>query len=231
MRFLILTLLFALPFAASAASFELDAPEIAVGESATVTLSVSSDIVSAYTAQAIIAFDQKVLEVSNVVFSQGWMQLSQPGYDSISNGRIIKTAGLPGGVTSKISFLTFTVTRLTSATGVISIEGTSKIYNKDSVNIANAFDTHVFPGETQGPAVSLPPAFAIAEVASEAEESTPVVEEEQAPIEEVTEKITLPAAAITFGGDVPYIPMLVVLLILLAGTAVYFIIRSGRKNV
>jgi len=232
MRFLILTFLFTLPFAASAASFDLAAPDLAVGESAQITLSITSSEESVYTAEAIVSFDETVLDVNNVSVANGWMQLSQPGYDSISNGRIVKTAGRPGGVTSQTPFLTFTVTRLTSATGVITIEGTSKLYNKDSVNIASSFDTQVFPAiqNTIEVLPSLPPAFVVSEVTSN-ETSEIIVEEVSTPIEEVVDTNPLPAAVITFQGDVPYIPMLVALLILLAGTAVYFIIRSGRKNV
>lgn len=233
MRFLIFTLLFVLPYIASAASFELDATttSISVGESTTVTMSVSSDAASVYTAQAILSFDENVLEIENIVFSKGWIPLSQPGHNEEIVGRIIKTAGFPGGVTSKTAFLTFSVRKVSSGVGVISVESTSKIYNKESVNIADVFDTQVFPATAVAPVASLPPAFAIAEVSSEAEEVLPVVEKEEAPIEEVTEKIILPAAVITFGGNVPYIPLFIFLLILLAGGAIYFILWSGRKGV
>lgn len=230
MRFLIFTALFALPFVASAASFELDAAAIGTGESTQVTLSVSSVSEAVYTAEAKLLYDQNVLSVSDIRVVDGWIALTQPEHNSISEGRFVKTGGLPGGTTSA-PFLTFTVTKLTDGLGVVAVESTSKIYNKESVNVASEFDTQIFAAASV-PVSTLPAGFTISETTSAPieVEIVPIIEEEQAPIEEVSEKIALPAAVITFEGNIPYIPFLVVLLILLAVAAVYFIIRSGRKD-
>lgn len=221
MRFLLLTILFSLPFVTSAAGLEV------IVEDTTATVYVVPQNETVYTAKAVIAFDETVLSVGNITFAPRWMQLSQEGYDSFVNGQIIKTAGYPKGITQKTALLTFSVTKKTSGLGVITIEGTSELYDANGANIATSFG-----GATIGSVVertaALPPAFAISETASveEAQEEELVA----APIEEVTRQETLPAAVITIGGALPVVPLAVTLVILLIGLAIYFMIRKARHR-
>lgn len=224
MRLLLFTMLFTLPFVAHAASFTFEANQIEVGESTQVTLYVSSEE-SVYTVKAIVALDQKTLAIESIVIGNGWIPLSQPGYDSVSEGRFIKTAGFPGGLTAKTPFLTFTVTRLTKGVGVISVESSSKAYDKDSRNVATVFDTKTF-GTFSLP--SLPAAFSISEDVSEPE--IIVEEEEKEPIVEVVDKIKLPAAVITIDGALPVVPLAILFLVLLGGFGIYLGIRKRREH-
>jgi len=227
MKYLLLTILFTLPMLASAASFEFAAGDIAKGETGEVTLYVLPEGESVYSAQAVIAFDEKSLGVANVVVSSSLVELSKTGYDTQVNGQIIKTAGFPGGITEKTALLTFSVTKLTEGVGVIAVEGTSSIYNGAGANVATGFDTKTFGTFTS--ANTLPAGFTLSEDVSTPE---PVVEEEiVAPIEEVAEKIILPAAVISVEGALPVVPFAILLTVLLIVLAIYFMIRSGRRRV
>jgi len=227
MKYLLLTILFTLPMLTSAASFEFVAGDIAKGETGEVTLYVLPEGESVYSAQAVIAFDGKSLAVDNIAVSSTLVELSKTGYDTQVNGQIIKTAGFPGGITEKTALLTFSVTKLTDGVGVIAVESASAIYNGAGVNVATSFDTKIFGTFT--PAATLPAGFTLSEDVSTPE---PIVEEEvAAPIEEVTEKITLPAAVISVEGALPVVPFLILLVVLLIVLAIYFMIRSGRRRV
>ncbi len=214
MKALLLTALLALPFAASAASFEL------VAENAAVTVYVLPQEEAVYTAKAVVAFDEKTLSVSDIKIADGWMALSQSGYDSQENGQIIKTAGFPGGITEKTALFSFVATKLTGGASIVAIEGTSFILNANSENVVSRLDTLTLGT----PAVAaLPADFTI----SEAEN----VGEITAPLEEAVEGIALPAAVITVGGELPVVTLVILLLLLLAGGAIYFMIRSARGRV
>ena len=210
------------PFLASAAGLEV----IVEDTTATVYV-VPQQNETVYTAKAVIAFDETALTVQNITFTPKWMPLSQEGYDSFVNGQIIKTAGYPKGITQKTALLTFSVTKKTSGLGVIAIEGTSALYDANGANIATSFGGATLGSVVERTAV-LPPSFAISETASVEE----AVEDEAvaAPIEEVTEQETLPAAVITIDGALPVVPLVVVLVIVLIGFAIYFMIRKARRQ-
>tara|TARA_B100000745_G_scaffold299235_1_gene249585 strand:- start:315 stop:989 length:675 start_codon:yes stop_codon:yes gene_type:complete len=223
MKAFLLTILFTLPFVAGAASFEFVAGEAAVGESVHVVLNVLPGEEAVYTAKAVVAFDEKTLQVSDIKVADGWMALSQPGYDLVENGQIIKTAGFPGGITQKTPFLTFTATKLTDGPSIVAIEGASFVLNKESVNVVNELDTLTL-GALPLASASLPAAFTLSESTQPATED----------LGEITTPIntapSLPAAVISIEGTLPVVPLVITLLVLLAGAAMYFMIRAGRRR-
>lgn len=218
MKALLLTFLFTLPFVVSAASFELVADND-LAETTQVTLYVTPDEETVYTAKAVVAFDEKTLSVSDIAVANGWIALSQSGYDSQENGQIIKTAGFPGGITEKTALLTFTATKASDGVSIIAIEGTSFVLNAESENVVQSLD--VLTLGTPSAAV-LPTEFTLSEAESTGEVT--------APLPEVTDRIALPAAVVTVGAELAVVPAVIGLLVLLAGFAVYFMIRSGRRR-
>lgn len=230
MRYLLLSILFTLPLLSSAASFTFESGDIAVGSEGIVTLYVVPEGETVYTAQAVIAFDEAQLSVSNVVVSSELRELSKEGYDGQVNGQITKTAGFPGGVSAKTALLSFTVTRKAGGVGVIAVEGTSTIYNAIGENVARGFGTKVFAAvpKKSVAAASLPPAFSISEDAKEV-----VISKEKdsvgASLIDEQSKIALPAAVITIESRFPVVPLAILLLVIIMMLWVYIRIKSRRN--
>ena len=69
-------------------------------------ISVDAQGAKTYTVKIEINYPADALEVESFSFGSGWTALVQPGYDVIDNvhGKLIKTAGYPGGLSSQASF-------------------------------------------------------------------------------------------------------------------------------
>lgn len=220
LRIIILALCF--PLFSHAATFTINAPTLGVGESGTVRVFVSPESETVYTAKLVLAIDDQVLGVSNIQSTSGWFMLSQPGYDSVSAGQLIKTGGYSGGISAQKEFLSFTVTRKSSNAGALVVSSESQILNKDGVNVHTGSAGAVFPQVVVVSAPvqrSLPQEFTMQE-----EEVIP-----DSTVEPAFAINTLPAAVITSESRIPWVPLMVVLFVLLAGVVTYTLIRLGRK--
>jgi len=97
---------------AYAASVALSPISVSVekGKTFSVTAVVDPAAAKIYTAKVELSYPADVLEVTSFSFAQKWMALSQEGYDLMDNaaGKMIKTAGYPGGLLTKQRFGTIT---------------------------------------------------------------------------------------------------------------------------
>jgi len=90
-----------------------------------------------YTSKVAISFPTDILQVKSFSFANGWIPLSQTGYDSIDNtgGVLIKTAGYPVGLTSPATLGTITLYAQKSGTGNISVTGDSELLDENNQNV------------------------------------------------------------------------------------------------
>ncbi|MFA5999969.1 MAG: hypothetical protein WC783_03265 [Candidatus Paceibacterota bacterium] len=98
---------FATPvFAVTRVSFIPVRANVRQGQIFTLTIRVNPQEVKNYTAKTELRYPADLLEVRSFTFSNGWMPITQSGYDLTdnTNGVLIKTAGYPGGVSSTRTF-------------------------------------------------------------------------------------------------------------------------------
>lgn len=225
MRIFLLSALFLIPALSFAASFSIEAGNIEQGETQTVYVYVLPEGESVYTAQMALSYDQDSLTLSNSAYAAGVLPLTFSEYDSEVDGRIVKTAGFPGGVREKTLLLSFTLAKTAGGTSIMVLEETSKLLDKDGNNILIGGVTKTFGSPESS---VLPTDFSIAETSPALTEVEEIVGAESLITPEQAD-IDLPAAVISSRGELPWLPMLIVLLIVLALVTIYGIIRIGRN--
>lgn len=159
----------------SAATFSMSPANISVTEGQTFSVSVfvNPQGVSNYTEKLELKYSAAALEVKSFNFAGNWMPISQPGYDLLDNasGILIKTAGYPGGFTSKTLFGNLTFRAKQTGNAAIQITTNSMALNADSKNIASGLPVNISaviaqsaPAKTPvvaaKPTITVPPASA-----------------------------------------------------------------------
>lgn len=132
-------ILFALIFAAvsvSAATITFTPAEISViaGQEVSVVISADAGDEKIVTVKAALLYPTDVLEPISFSFAPNLIQLSQPGYDQMKDGTVIKTAGFPGGFTSTREFGTLTLRAKQTGAAIISVSNKSLLLNTQSAN-------------------------------------------------------------------------------------------------
>ena len=146
MKKLILTItavigLLSAPTALAATNLILSPANISVkaGQTFTVVITVDPQGVKNSTIKTELDFPAGLLEVRSFAFGGGgsWVALKQPGYDLTdnTNGKLIKTAGYPGGVTTPTIFGTVTFAAKKSGSGAIRTTINSLALNDQSQNV------------------------------------------------------------------------------------------------
>ena len=99
-----------------------------------VTPSTSANI---YTAQANISFPADLVSVESFSFASAWFPMNQAGYELIDNtkGKLIKTAGYPGGFSKEMLLGTLVFKSKKVGAVSISINKESYILDMDSNNV------------------------------------------------------------------------------------------------
>lgn len=107
---LLFGLLAAASVQASSIIFQPNIFTIPVGRTFTVPIVIDPAGKPQYTVRIFLTFPPDQLEVIAFVFGQKWLQVPQPGYDSLNNtrGEVIKTGGFPGGFSAPAAFGTIT---------------------------------------------------------------------------------------------------------------------------
>jgi len=110
------------------------AKTVSPGQTVAVTITVNPSAGSVYTVKAKIAYPANLLEVQSFTFSDGWLPLSQTGYDLTDNvnGVLIKTAGYGGGLSASKVLGTITFKVKTAGTATVTVASDSMLL--DSVN-------------------------------------------------------------------------------------------------
>lgn len=227
-----------------AATLGLSPTTLWVAEGQTVTVTVSADPAGEklYTVKTVLSYPADLLEAKSFTFSSGLLSLSQPGYDSMGNGTIIKTAGVSGGFTSARTVGTATFTAKKAGVATIAVQGTSLILDSQSKNklsgtqgsatvtIAAPQVAEPTPTPTvTGPATTVAPAATGQGVAtSPAAQGSVVATPNDNPVATSTEDgSNLLAAAEGSGTDIPaWVFWLVGALVILGGGTWWFLRRK-----
>lgn len=129
---------FAMTISALAATVSFSPASITAkeGQNFNAGISVDAQGTKAYTVKLEIKFPADTLEVASFNFGSGWTALAQPGYDLVdnANGKLIKTAGYSGGLSSKASFGTIIFKSKKNGNGVIQVTTNSLALGADGKN-------------------------------------------------------------------------------------------------
>ncbi len=89
-----------------------------------------------YTTKLVFNFPADLMEVTSFNFGDGWMPLTQSGYNLVdnTNGTLIKTGGYPAGYTSGVTFGTISFHAKKSGNGAIKVLSTSVSYDANNNN-------------------------------------------------------------------------------------------------
>ena len=125
---------------AYAASISLTPSTISVvrGQTVTVQVVVDSGTAQTVTAEAQLSYPSSILTATSFTFAPSWIQLSQPGYDSMGGGTEIKTGGYPGGFTGSKVLGTATFTATQSGTATIAVTSGSQTFSSQGGNTLTA---------------------------------------------------------------------------------------------
>lgn len=112
---------------------------VAEGQQFTVSVAIDPAGVKNYTAKIELQFPPSLLEVRSFLFDSGLIPLPQPGYDLINNssGVVIKTAGYPGGVSSRARFGSATFVAKKTGIATIKVGGSSFVLDAQNQNVIN----------------------------------------------------------------------------------------------
>ncbi|MDO8561275.1 MAG: hypothetical protein Q7S05_00410 [bacterium] len=87
-----------------------------------------------YTVKVTLSYPSELVSVTGFSFAPSWLPLTQPGYDSIGNGTVIKTAGYPGGISSQILVGTLSISANASGSGSISVTSGAQTLDSNNAN-------------------------------------------------------------------------------------------------
>ncbi|MAF80367.1 hypothetical protein CL629_04815 [bacterium] len=124
----------------SSLSISPTAINITKGQTFTVSLSLNPAGSPNYTTKAVIDYPANLVRLNSFTFANGWMPLAQNEYDLIdnTNGKMIKTGGFPGGISSFQLFGTASFTSLESGAGAINASIDSFSLDGSNVNTLSA---------------------------------------------------------------------------------------------
>ena len=229
-------------WAATTISFSPTSVSVNPGQNFNLVVSLNPQGIRNYTVKTEVNYPADLVEVKSFNFGQGWMALSQAGYDLIdnTNGQMIKTAGYPGGIPTATTFGTITFSAKKAGSGTISLTGDSMALDDGNQNLLTGSLAQATVNITAPIAPTTPPAAPSAPTAPEEvteEEIIPPTEEgeeaaapEEEAAEEAKEEPSLLAAIgniITFGTDSVIIGIIVSLIAL---GIVLLIIRGIRLS-
>ena len=228
--------------AATSVSFTPVNVSVRQGQTFTLTIGVNPQGVKNYTAKAELRYPAGLLEVKSFAFAPSWMPLAQSGYDLTdnTNGVFIKTAGYPGGISSAATFGTVSFLAKKSGNGTITLNsGNSFALDANNQNIIAGASVQAAvaisapastPTTPTTPTTQTTPVPEITEEGAILGEETPIAQE-PTPAPQTTLLAAVGSIA-TLGTDSVIVGLLVAVVILaLAGYAIYFVIqRVRRKN-
>lgn len=229
--------------AATTISFSPTNISIEEGENFNLIVSLNPQGVKNYTIKAEVDYPADLVEVKSFSFSNGWMALSQSGYDLVdnTNGLLIKTAGYPGGILTATTFGTIAFSAKKAGNGVIKLGSNSLALDSENQNVLSSSLAQVAVSIAAPAPIAPGPTYPdeeteeIEEVeeAEEIEEAETIEEEGEEVIiaeeeKEIVEEPSFLAAignVITFGTGNTFIGVIVSIVALLI---IFFIVRGIR---
>jgi len=216
--------------AATTVSLSPASVNVVSGKSFNVVVAVNPQGASNYTEKIELDYPADLLQVKSFSLGSNWMALSQTGYDLIdnTNGKLIKTAGYPGGISSSATFGTVSFYAKKAGSGVIKLGSGSLALDANNQNVLSGAPQVAFT-------VTAPASVPVAP--SEPAAGTPAAPEQPAeqPIEQPIAQAPQPSllAAIggilTLGTNSVWVGFLVGLIILAIIVYVIYLLRK-RKN-
>ncbi len=211
------------------------------GKTFSVSIAVNPQGVNNYTAKIQLNYPAEILEVKSFSFGNGWMPLTQSGYDLIdnANGVLIKTAGYPGGLSSAATFGTISFYAKKTGSGVIKLGGDSLALDANSQNVISGTPEIAFavtapaavapkqpavPTPTTAPTVPTAP-IVPAPATQPAEQ--PIAQQQPVP---QTSFLAAVGSVLTLGTGSVWVGILIGLIILAIVVYVVFLIIKKRKN-
>lgn len=145
---LIVGLSFALPLAASAATFVVtpSSGSYNTGDTVTLNISVNPSGGTIYTAMMDTRFSSDTFEVVSFALNDALLPLRTNGYDALdnTNGVLTKTGGYTGGLTSTASFGTLVFRAKKSGAGTFTIADSSKLFDGNNADQQSGAQTTTY---------------------------------------------------------------------------------------
>lgn len=131
-----LALVLAAPLAqASTITLSPSTLSVSSGQTVSVVVSVDAQGATLTTVESQISYPANLLTPTSFAYAPAWMAMSQPGYDQMSGGTVIKTAGYPRGFTGVQTFGTLTFRAIATGTGAVSVSNGSITYTPSGQNV------------------------------------------------------------------------------------------------
>jgi len=202
------------------------------GKSFNVVIAVNPQGVSNYTEKIELDYPADLLQVKSFSLGSNWMALSQTGYDLIdnTNGKLIKTAGYPGGISSSATFGTISFYAKKAGSGTIKLGSGSLALDANNQNVLSGAPS--ISVAITAPA-SVPAAPSAPAAGTPAAPEQPAEQPIEQPIAQAPQPTLLAALGVvlTLGTGSMWVGILVGLIILAALIyAIYALIQRKRKN-
>ena len=216
--------------AATTVSFSPASVNVVSGKSFNVVVAVNPQGASNYTEKIELDYPADLLQVKSFSLGSNWMALSQTGYDLIdnTNGKLIKTAGYPGGISSSATFGTVSFYAKKAGSGTIKLGNGSLALDANNQNVLSGTPS-VSVAITAPVSVPAAPSAPAAETPAETEQ--PAEQPVEQPIAQTPQPTLLAAigGVLTLGTGSILLGILVGLIILAIIVYVIYLLRK-RKN-
>ncbi len=133
----------AIPASAATINLVPESVSVPAGEQFSFAISVDAGSEKAVTVKSALSYPEDLLEPVSFSFATNLIPLSQTGYDQMSGGMIIKTAGFPGGFTGTRDLGTITFKAKQTGSADVSIAASSLILNTQNVNVLSGVTVSV----------------------------------------------------------------------------------------
>ena len=224
--------IFALPMFANAATFSF-APSTATlvpGQTVNVTVYANPGAgEKVFTTKLVADFDANIASVTNFTQANGWMTLTQAGYDAIdnTNGELIKTAGYAGGLTESKVFGTLTIKAKRAGTAKLAVSNDSLMLDIANSNkhAGSAGATYNVVAPVQKAPTKIVTTNTADKKAEKTQENTEVTATDTATTSEATssattsDQVAAAAGAKSTGGNAGYFWLTALIILLLGGFA------------
>ena len=157
---------------------------VTAGQTFTMTVTVSPVGNKLYTAKVAVQYPANLLEAKSFAFANGWLPLSQSGYDNIDNvnGLLIKTAGYQGGLTADKTLGTITFKAKAAGVATVTLGGGTMLLDAANANVfgsgvAATVTVKVAPSATPTPTPSGSPVAVATEEPSDNDDQLAAVAE------------------------------------------------------
>jgi hypothetical protein len=226
-------------FAATAVNLSPSSVSTAAGKTFTVTVAVDPQGASDYAEKIELNYPADLLSVQSFSLAANWMALSQSGYDVVdnTNGDLIKSAGLPSGLTGNTVFGTVTFLVKKSGSGSISVGSGSVAFGANSQSASAGSPVTVSAGSSApaaapvsapAPAKSTAPAVTATKADTSVAPASATSTDDASVMAANESASTSDQVAAVAASGFNYNWLWLVLAVVILG-AIYYFVRKGKK--